>query len=312
MASSDLTVLRYIEEVTLGVTPATPALTQLRFTGESLNFNIENTQTAEISPTRTQTDLVQTSASAAGDINVELSFDTYKDFLEGLFCNDWGAPVAGVSSLINGATRKSYTVQKHFTDMSTPQFHNYVGCCVESMSLKMEIGKIIEGSFSMMSLGMTPSETQITGATFVAATTTTPMNAVTNLQNFTIDGVPYTGCISSLSMQIKNNIRAIMCIGSIQAKNMKLGTLEVTGDLEFYFEEGSNYGKFVAGTEFDFAFDIIDGAGNKYSFDVPRTKFETGEVVAGGKNTDVMFKAKWRGLYDGVAGRVIRLQSDPA
>lgn len=311
MASSDLTVLSFIEEVTLGVTPATPALKQLRFTGESLNFNIENTQSSEITPTRTETDLVQTSASAAGDINIELSFDTYKDLLAGLFCNTWGAPVAGVEPLINGTTRKSFTIQKHFTDMTTPQFHTFRGCVVEALNLSMEVGKIVEGSFSFLALGMTAAESQIAGATLVPAPTTTPMNAITNLQNFMIDAVPYTGCISRLNMQIKNNVRAIMCIGSIEAKNMRLGTLEVTGDMDFYFEEGSNYTKFTNGTEFDFSFDLIDIDGNKYSFDVPRAKFETGEAVAGGKNTDVMFTAKWRALYDGATTRVIRLQSDP-
>lgn len=285
---------------------------QLRFTGESLNYAIENTKSAEITPTRVETDLVQTSASAAGDINIELSFDSYKDFLAGLFCSSWGAAVGGAEPLTNGTTRRSFTIQKYFADMAVPQYHTFRGCLVESLSLKMEIGKIIEGSFSFMAFGMTPTDVQAVAASYAVATTTTPMNAVTNVQNFNIDGVPYSGCISSLSMQIKNNVRAIMCIGSIQARNMKLGTLEVTGDMEFYFEEGTNYAKFVAGTEFDFSLDIIDGAGNKYSLDIQRAKFETGEVVAGGKNSDVMFAAKWRGLFDGSTGRVIRLQSDPA
>lgn len=93
---------------------------------------------------------------------------------------------------------------------------------------------------------------------------------------------------------------------------MKLGTIEVTGDMEFYFNEGSNYAKFVAGTEFDFSFALEDSAGNRNTFTLPRCKFETGEVVAGGKNTDVMFTAKWRGLYDSVSGRVMQLTATPA
>jgi hypothetical protein len=163
-----------------------------------------------------------------------------------------------------------------------------------------------------MSFGVDVAEVQEASATFPAASTTTPLNAVTNLQNFTIDGVPFSGCISSLGLQIKNNIRAIQCLGSIQAQDMKLGTLEVTGDMDFYFNEGSNYAKFVAGTEFPFTFDLLDNDGNLYQIQVPRAKFETGEVVAGGRNSDVMFTAKWRGLLDGSTGRVIRLVANPA
>lgn len=311
MSSADLTVLRYVKESTIGVTPSTPALTQIRFTGESLNYNIENTKTNEIRPDRVESDLVQTSAQGGGDINFELSYNSFKEFLSGLFCSAWTAGVGDQEVLVNGTTRSSYTIQKLFQDMTTPQYHNYKGCVVESMNLKMEIGKIIEGSFSFMSFGVTVATSQIAGATFVAAPTTTPMNAVVNVQDFSIDGVPYSGCISSLSLTIKNNVRAIMCIGSLQPKDMKLGTLEVTGDMEFYFNEGSNYATFVAGTEFDFSFNLIDDVGNKYSVDIQRAKFESGEVVAGGKNSDVMFSAKWRGLYDSTSSRVVRIIADP-
>ena len=302
MSSADLTALRYVKEVTFGVTPATPALKPFRYTGESLNFGIENTKSSEITPTRVETDLVQTSASAAGDVNIELSYGSYTDLLEGLFCSTFSSGV-----LENGITRHSFSIQKHFQDMAVPQFHTFNGCVVESLSLTMEVGKIVEGAFSFLALGNTVATSQITGATFSVPTTTTPMNAVTNVQNFSIDGVPYSGCISSLKLMIKNNVRAIMCIGSLQAKNMKLGTMEVTGDMEFYFEEGSTYQKFVAGTEFDISFDLEDGAGNTYNWVIPRAKFETGDVTAGGKNSDVMFKSKWRGLYDGTAGHVIQL-----
>ena len=311
MASSDLVVLRAVKETVLGVTPATPALKQIRFTGESLNYNIDNTKTAEIRPDRAQTDLVQTSAKGSGDINFELSYDSFKDFLAGLFCSAWTPGTGDQEVLVNGVTRSSWSIQKFFQDMSTPQYHTYKGCVVESMNLKMELGKIIDGSFSFMSFGVATSPAQIIGATFVAPPNTTPMNAVTNVQNFTIGGVPYAGCISSLSLMIKNNVRANMCIGSLQPKDMKLGELEVTGDMSFYFNEGSNYATFVAGAEFDFNFDLVDIAGNKYSIVIKRAKFESGEVVAGGKNTDVMFSAKWRGLYDSVSGNVIKMTADP-
>jgi len=312
MSSSDLTIIRSVPEVTIGVTPATPALSQVRYTGESLNFNVTNTKSAEIRPDRTESDLIQTSAAASGDIKFELSYGSFDSYLAALMCSSW-VQDAGLLfyTLDNGSTRQSFTFQKHFQDMTIPQFHTYKGCVIEGMSLKMDLGKIVDGSFSVLAFGSTVTTAQIAGATFPPVSTTEPMNAVTNLQNFTIGGVPYTGCISSLSLNIKNNVRAIMCLGSINAQDMKLGTFEVTGDMNFYFNEGSNYAAFVAGTEFNFSFDIVDAAGNKYNLAISRAKFESGEVVAGGKNSDVMFNAKWRGLYSSVDARVIRFKRDP-
>jgi hypothetical protein len=158
-----------------------------------------------------------------------------------------------------------------------------------------------------VAFGADVTEAQIGGATFPAVSTTTPMSAVANLQAITIDGVPYTGCIMSMSVKIKNNIRTIMCVGSPTPRDMKMGKFQITGDLQFYFNEGSNFAKFVAGTEFAISFSMVDIANNTYTVTLPRCKFETGEVVAGGTNTDVMFSATYRALNDSVTGRVIRI-----
>jgi hypothetical protein len=290
-----------------------PALSQVRFTGESLNYNIQNTKTAEIRPDRAETDLVQTQASAAGSINMELSFDTFKEWLAGVFCSTWGAAGGGGEQIVeNGIQRASYLIQKHFQDMDVPQYHNFDGCVAESLDLKMEIGKIVEGSFGFMGLGNTPTSVQYTGATFVDPPATTPMNAVSNVQDFSIAGVPYTGCLTKLGLNIKNNVRAIQCIGSLKARDMKLGTLEVTGDAEFHFNEGSVYENFTAGTEFALSFHLNDEDTNDYFFELPRCKFESGEVVAGGRNSDVMFTSKFRALYDATETCVIRLTGNPA
>jgi hypothetical protein len=306
MASSDLMVLRYVKEVTKGVTPATPALSQIRFTGESINYNITNTKTAEINPERVETDLVQTEGSVGGGFNFELSYGTFDDFMESVFCGAWTTNV-----LKNGTSQEWFSLQKQFPDVPSNNFHTFAGTTFEGMNLKMELGKIVTGDFQIMGMGLSIASAQIAGATFPAVSTTTPMNAVANVQNLTISGVPYSGCISSLDLSIKNNLREIRCIGSMNPVDHKMGTLEVTGSMNFYFNEGSNYQNFLDGTEFPVAFDLQDDAGNKYSFLIPRIKWESGQVVAGSKNSDVMFNAKWRALKDSTTGVVIQVTRTP-
>lgn len=89
-ASSNQTALRFIKETTFGVTPSSPALQELRYTGESINFNITNTTSNEIRSDRMTSDLVQTSADTSGDIQIELSADSYDSFLmAALGAADW-------------------------------------------------------------------------------------------------------------------------------------------------------------------------------------------------------------------------------
>ena len=284
---------------------------QLRYTGESLNFNIENTSSAEIRPDRVQADLVQTSASGGGDTNVELSYSSYDDFLEAALCGTWTA-----DELQNGATRRFFTVRKHFQDMTPQQYHLYRGTAVEGFNFTMELGAIVNGAFSLVSFGIDPLTGIMTagydGESTTAAPATVPLNAVTNFQDFMIDGVPYSGCISRLSLTLANNIRTIQCLGSLTAKDMRLGRIEITGEAEFYFNDASVYDKFVKGTELDLNFALEDAIGNRLTFDLPRVKFETGEVVAGGQNTDVMVSTSYRALYSPGDAYVMKLTRSAA
>lgn len=84
--------LFYLEETVWGQTPAA-AMNAVRFTGESLNFSIDNTQSNEIRSDRQITDLIQTDAEPGGDINFELSYSAFDDLIAGALFNDWATAV---------------------------------------------------------------------------------------------------------------------------------------------------------------------------------------------------------------------------
>lgn len=285
-----------------GTNSATTALQQLRYTSESLVHNIETTVTSEVTPDRSETDTIPVSVQGQGAANFELSYDSFNDLLEAVMCGTFSG-----LNLDNGTTLSTFLVQKQFGGMTPNQYHDFNGVAFDGLDLNMEVGKIVTGVFNMLSFGATVYEEQIGGATFPAVSTTSPMSAVANLQNITIDGVPYTGCVMSMKLSIKNNIRAIRCVGQPKPRDMKVGKFQATGELQFYFNEGSNYEKFTKNTEFSFSFELQDALSNKYTFSFPRCKFETGEVVGGGINTDVMFSATFRGLKDSATGRVLRI-----
>lgn len=309
-ASSNRTALSYIEEATFGTDPGT-AKKEIRYTGESLNFNISNTVSDEIRSDRQTTDLVQVSAEAAGDINIELSYGTFDDFMEGAFASDWqvDTPGAGTDTLENGVVLKSYSIDKELQDANPVVNFGYTGMRVGSMSLSFSVGSIVTGSFSFMGLDTVTGAAASPAAT--SPSTTNVMNAVGNVSGIEIDGGASTACYNSFEMTLSNALRGQDCIGTLGHSGVAMGRLDLTGSINIYFVDAAEFTKFKAGTAFSFQFTITDAATNAYTFLLPELKYETLEIVSGGLDSDMMVNATWRAILDSAAGTMIEVARTP-
>jgi Phage tail tube protein len=312
IGTSNRMALRSIAEVTFGTTPANPALQNMRFTGESLNYSIGNTVSSEIRSDRMSADTVQVSADAGGDVNFELSYSAYDEWLAALLCSAWGAPAAGVETLKNGTTPKSFTVQKHIQDITTPAYLNFTGMRAGSMELGFQTGQVVTGKFGFAGLGMVVSTTQISGATTPAAPTKNVMNAVSNIVLIQEDGVTSTNFFNRFSMTVNNNLRPQRAIGNLSNIGIALGKLDITGNIDVYFQDTAMLAKYLAGTPFKISFKMQDSEPNTLIWTLPRVKFESGQVVAGGLDQDLMLTGTWRALYDSGSSCMIQVDRDAA
>jgi len=93
MADSSRAQLYSLKESVWGTTPAS-AMTELRYTAESLGYRITNVTSNEVRSDRQVTDLIQVGAEASGSIDFELSYGAHDGFLAGALFSDWGPPVA--------------------------------------------------------------------------------------------------------------------------------------------------------------------------------------------------------------------------
>lgn len=84
LASTSSVQLSYIEESVPGQTPGTGTPKNLRFTGESLAYDIRSEISKEINSSRQVTDSVHIGASAQGDLNFEFHYREYDPFLESI------------------------------------------------------------------------------------------------------------------------------------------------------------------------------------------------------------------------------------
>jgi len=379
-AVSNRVALRYVAEVTWGTTPGTPTLLNLRFTSESLNYNADFITSEEIRADRMVPDTVQVSSSAGGDINGELSYATYDDWIEAAMFSTWitaaiaegpnsdvtltktgGTPntwdmtsaatadwtamgavegqivrvtgyvtagtfyarlTAAPTTLVlaiapfqdiateasgaaitvtpldyvrNGVLNRSFTVQKEFSDLTTPEFWNFTGARVGTFSLELATGSILNTSFSVLASDAAMTETQFAGSSITAANTNTVMNAVDNVATITFDsdagGTQFF--FNSLSIDLDNALRGQEAIGTLGFLGVEPGRIALTGSIELYFESSALFDLFRAATAFALDFRVADPSGNEYVISIPRAKYTSMDITAGGLDQDIFASAEF-------------------
>lgn len=107
-----------VEEVTYGTTPNNPALDTVRITGTTLGLSKDSLQSEEIRSDRQIADYRQGANQVAGDINFELSYGSFDQFLEAVLLSaDWAAPATtGTTTLSQTATTITRASGSFITD----------------------------------------------------------------------------------------------------------------------------------------------------------------------------------------------------
>ena len=100
MSDANLTIIRYVAEVTWGEVPAgPPKFTDLRETSETFKGDKTTETSDEIDEDRNITEIIETGIGASGDLNFALSYASYEDFMLALLmAAAWSTPVAVLAS----------------------------------------------------------------------------------------------------------------------------------------------------------------------------------------------------------------------
>jgi len=221
--------------------------------------------------------------------------------------SDVASEVAGDSVTItpmnyvrNGTTKKSFTIQKAFTDLAVPELWNFTGARISKWELELETGSILKTMFGILAKDAAMTETQFAGATTPAANTNTVLNAVDNIASIVFDRDPggATYYFNSLKISMDNSLRGQEAVGTLGFIGVEAGRLMLEGDIELYFENSSLFDKFRAATAFSLSFLARDAAGNSYIVTIPRAKYTSMEIVAGGNDQDIFATAKFEGIIN--------------
>ena len=108
-------------------------------------------------------------------------------------------------------------------------------------------------------------------------------------------------------MSVANNFRDKYQLGTLGATSKNMGDFEVTGTLQLYFADHTEYNRFLNQTATSLSIALSDGSGwyaaaptlgNGYIFDLPNVRYTDATRVAGGRNQDIICDVSFQGIYN--------------
>lgn len=258
----------FIAESTYGTTPTTPAFADIRHTDFSIGMSKNTFESKELRSDRQIAHLRHGTKSVKGDIGFELSYGTFDDFFEAVLGGTWASNV-----LLAGTSRRSFTVERKFANITTPEWHRFTGCELDSFSLTLAPDAMVTGSFSFMGQDQSIGTAIITGATYPTATTTSPLDAFTGTIN---EGGASIGIITGLDMKLENGLAPSFVLGSDLTERPSISKSRATGTVTAFFESKTLLEKFINETASSFDFTLTDGT-SSIKFDMPNIKYTGGQ-----------------------------------
>lgn len=295
MADGSRHSMRLVEEVLYGVTPATPTFIPIRHTGTTLGLAKENLQSNELRQDRQIADFRGGAFSVAGDISFELSHASFDEILEGLLGGTWDNDV-----LTAGVVRRSYTIERFFSDMALldKPYHRFTGVEFNTLALQVNANAMITGTFGVVGSDMTTDDEPIVDAVYSDPTTTRPMDSFTG--QLLEAGSPIA-VVTEIALNVNNGLAARYVVGQRNSIRPSIGRSNVTGTLTAYFENSLLLDKFINDTPSSLEFTLPDGAGNDMEFELPRIVYTGGQPDVTGEGP-ITLSMPFQATLDPVTG----------
>lgn len=286
IASGALERTAYIAESTWGTTPSTPAFSILRKNSISVGLEKDALISNEIRSDRQISDARHGVRSASGEHAFELSPDSFDDFIQAALMGTWSSDV-----LKAGTTRRSFTIERYFSDIAT--YYRTTGCEVNTFSLSVAPNAIVTGSFGLIGKDVASSGTVITGATYGAIPDKRVFNSLGG--SLSVGGSPIA-VISQVNLTLENGIENLVVVGQNTKVRGAAGRSNLTGEITAYFEDTTLLDLFDDETESSIELTLASGS-ETYVIEIPRVLFNGGKPDAGGER-EISLSMPFQALYN--------------
>ncbi|MCO1336971.1 phage tail tube protein [Microbulbifer sp. OS29] len=293
MADGSQHSMAYVAESTYGVTPASPTFKAIRNKGTTLALTKEGSADEELRDDRQITDYRHMNKSVGGDININLSYGSFDDFLEGATMGAWDS-----NKLVVGKTRRSFTVERKFGDISDKPYHRFTGCELNTLNLTVAPGARVSGSFGVIGKDMSPEAAALSGSTYGDETTTQVFDSFKGVIK---EGAAGLAVMTEVTLTLDNGLESRFVVGSDTTIQPGVKRSNVTGQLSAYFENSVLLEKFLDEDSSSLEFSLVDAAGNSYIFTLPKIKYTGGQVDVSGEGA-IILPLPFQAVYDETEG----------
>lgn len=282
--------LAYIDEVTWGVTPASPTLQAVRFVEITPTQQIDTVQSQEASSAREIQDYIQTAAKGGVTFSHEYSYGNLHGQMESLFGNTWSTNVLTVSN-----TRKSHAVELQFTDIG--QYCLLEGAIVNALSVEVKQGAIVGGSVGYTSKFPSWSTSSVSGSAPTAAPTNAIEDPINSLQLLQDGG---SGSVEALefTMALSNGLIEFPVLGDLEIADLQLGQFKAEGTLSTYFADRALVDKTISFVDTSIAVTLGGASSKKDAFLFSKVKLQLESLSGIKTNSGCVAKFKWMAKAD--------------
>jgi hypothetical protein len=194
-----------------------------------------------------------------------------------------------------GTTKKSLSIEKCFTDLTTKAIL-YKGMMVSQMELNVEYGNLISGSFDLSGNDYDTADSASEFGSYLEyisdPATTESLNGSVDMPflttNVTGSFAQDAFCIQSLKLNMNNNLTTQTCIGRASPENYSLGTAQIKVNLNSYLKD-SNWdmlARKLSQDSFALGF-IVKNTDGWYGVYMPAVQVSFDDPSSGGQNQDV-------------------------
>lgn len=212
--------------------------------------------------------------------------------------------------ITNGVLRRSFSIEREFTDHSPVTFEYLRGMVVDGWTVTATPQAVVTDQFTFLGLNNEFTETRFAGATTVAAPLTPVLNSSSNVARIARSGVPISNknFVLEASIELANNLRNRNAVGFLGAVDIGVGEVGITGSLNTYFDDKTLVEQVVNNTETSLDMRFEDSQSHVMLFDLPRVKYAEGSPSVPGKNDDVVANLTYQAIVDETLGYTIKVQ----
>lgn len=203
-----------------------------------------------------------------------------------------------------GTNKYSYLFEKSFGDIT--QFISFRGMRVGTWSMNVEAEQIVTGTFGLVGAGAFRAGTTVSGSVNPAGSLSIA-SATANIGRLEEGGATLTTAIKAVRFNLNANPRQLTAVANKFPIGINLGSFEITGSVEAYFEDATLYDKFVDHNDSSLVFEIDSAEDDRTIITITNLKFTNAAPVGAGLNQDVMVTLDFTAKNDATTSSMMQV-----